>query len=252
MACRGARPCAPTFLQMKKPLVISLLLHATLVAALLNVSVTGPARRPDRMVSLVAVQVLPHQEALESAVVVEPEPAKKERPRRRAREHPVSTAAPEPKRGNPAQKATDGFATPAGIGGGAGAMVVAVTATEAGGTGSTEAQAGPARIGGGRPAVIGGAGAATDHTEDYKAIRDAIDRVARWSYPLQARKLGVQGVVTVRFAVGPDGAARDVAVVSGSGSGLLDEAARAIVVKAGPYPLVPEPVQIPIRFSLES
>jgi protein TonB len=125
-----------------------------------------------------------------------------------------------------------------------------VAATVPGG-GAQASAPGPATVaaktGGGTPP-----GGVDDQAAGYRAIRDAIERVARRSYPLQARKLGIKGVVTVRFTVGGDGAAKDLTIVSGSGSDLLDEAARAIVFKAGPYPAVPEPVQIPIRFSLDN
>lgn len=233
---------------MKKPLVISLALHGALIGVLLAAQVQAPAAPQGRTVRLVAVEVVPRPAEEDPPANVETARVAvvKGRPPR-AKEPQAAQAPPpaaQPARAQAAGGAADTGGT-TGAGGAAGTMTVAAV-TPGGGAQATAP--GPATAGG----QTGGGGGADGHAADYRAIRDAIDRVARRSYPLQARRLGIKGVVTVRFTVGPDGAAKGLSIVAGSGFDLLDEAARAIVVKAGPYPAVPEPVQIPIRFSLEA
>ena len=55
---------------------------------------------------------------------------------------------------------------------------------------------------------------------------------ARKTYPEVARRHGEQGSVTLRFKVAVDGTVLDVALVSGSGSPVLDEAAEALLHNA--------------------
>lgn len=52
---------------------------------------------------------------------------------------------------------------------------------------------------------------------------------ARKTYPEAARRHGEQGSVTLRFRVAVDGSVLDVALVTGSGSPVLDEAARMLL-----------------------
>jgi protein TonB len=52
---------------------------------------------------------------------------------------------------------------------------------------------------------------------------------ARKTYPDAARQHGEQGIVTLRFRVAGDGTVLEVALVTGSGSPVLDEAARALL-----------------------
>jgi protein TonB len=51
----------------------------------------------------------------------------------------------------------------------------------------------------------------------------------RKRYPEAARRRGEQGNVTLRFKVAGDGTVLDVALVEGSGSAALDEAATALL-----------------------
>jgi protein TonB len=55
---------------------------------------------------------------------------------------------------------------------------------------------------------------------------------ARKTYPEAARRHGEQGSVTLRFKVAVDGRVLDVALVTGSGSPVLDEAAEALLHNA--------------------
>ena len=61
---------------------------------------------------------------------------------------------------------------------------------------------------------------------------------SRKRYPDDARRLGTEGQVSVRFTVGRDGQVLDAAIVRGSGSDLLDGAALAMFrsVRAPPFP----------------
>ena len=81
-----------------------------------------------------------------------------------------------------------------------------------------------------------------------KAIRDRIDKVK--VYPRMARMMGLQGKVTVRFTIRPDGNVERIEVLESSGSRLLDDAAKKSVLRAVPFPLVEGWVVIPIVFKL--
>lgn len=76
------------------------------------------------------------------------------------------------------------------------------------------------------------------------------------SYPDEARRRGEEGRVVIRFTVNRDGRVLDVALVSSSGSELLDEAARAMFrarLPAFPAGMAQDQitVTVPIRFTLE-
>ena len=55
---------------------------------------------------------------------------------------------------------------------------------------------------------------------------------AHKAYPEAAKRRGEQGQVVLRFAVDHDGQVEDVAVMTGSGSNLLDESARKLLATA--------------------
>jgi protein TonB len=69
-------------------------------------------------------------------------------------------------------------------------------------------------------------------------------------YPESARARGIDGEAQVAFVIGPDGHARDVALLASSGSSALDRAAERAVREAGPLPRVLGRVRIPVRFEL--
>jgi len=72
-------------------------------------------------------------------------------------------------------------------------------------------------------------------------------------YSPQAKRMGIQGTVTISFAIERDGRARNIAVINTSGSDALDESAVKAVRNASPFPLPPETARIiiPISFSLK-
>ena len=78
-------------------------------------------------------------------------------------------------------------------------------------------------------------------------------------YPLAARRLGVEGVVTLEVLVRPDGSPAEVRVRGSSGSPLLDDSAvetvrsrwRFIPARRGNVP-VESRVSVPIRFKLDA
>jgi TonB family protein len=72
-------------------------------------------------------------------------------------------------------------------------------------------------------------------------------------YSPQAKRMGIQGVVTVAFVIEKDGRARDIAVRKTSGHESLDESALKAVRNASPFPPPPDAARIviPISFSLK-
>lgn len=71
-------------------------------------------------------------------------------------------------------------------------------------------------------------------------------------YNPQAKRMGIQGMVTVSFTIQQDGRVRDVAVSKSSGYPLLDESALEAVRSAAPFAAPPEPARVimPVQFSL--
>jgi protein TonB len=115
-------------------------------------------------------------------------------------------------------------------------------------------------VGGGEP---GGGGAGTGDGSGGDGS-DALARPAYGSnpkppYPLAARRLGVEGVVTLDVLVRSDGSPAEVRVRSSSGSALLDDSAvetvrsrwRFVPARRGNVP-VQSRVSFPIRFKLDA
>lgn len=71
-------------------------------------------------------------------------------------------------------------------------------------------------------------------------------------YSPQAKRMGIQGMVTVSFTIQQDGRVRDVAVSKSSGYSLLDESALEAVRSAAPFAAPPESARVimPVQFSL--
>jgi periplasmic protein TonB len=84
-------------------------------------------------------------------------------------------------------------------------------------------------------------------TIDPDAIRGAIQ--ARIQYPRVAREQGITGTVVVRFRVGSGGAPEDLTIVQSAG-GILDDAARRAVERAGPFSGGGRWVRVPVEFAL--
>jgi periplasmic protein TonB len=80
---------------------------------------------------------------------------------------------------------------------------------------------------------------------------------AHKSYPEPAREQGEEGTASVRFTVARDGRVLAVSLVQGSGSGLLDAAALALLrdARVPPFPdAMPQAqvtVTVAIRYTLE-
>ncbi|MCK5512665.1 MAG: energy transducer TonB [Thermodesulfovibrionia bacterium] len=79
-------------------------------------------------------------------------------------------------------------------------------------------------------------------------IRHNIEKVK--TYPLVARKRGIEGTVYISFGIGPDGEPQELKILKGSGSSILDNATLDIVKKAAPFPHVDIPVEVPVVFKL--
>jgi len=71
-------------------------------------------------------------------------------------------------------------------------------------------------------------------------VRQRIDRHKH--YPYAARRQQVEGRVTVRFVIRPDGSVEGLQLVTKSGSSLLNEAALKAVMDASPFPGFPREV----------
>lgn len=76
-------------------------------------------------------------------------------------------------------------------------------------------------------------------------------------YPDQARAAGITGVSTVRFTLGASGNVIAVSLARGSGAGVLDQAALAMVHRASPFPAIPPSLArtsmtfaAPVRFNI--
>jgi protein TonB len=82
-----------------------------------------------------------------------------------------------------------------------------------------------------------------------RTIRTQIERAR--VYPDTARRHGMQGTVEVRFRIGPDGSVDAVEIVRSSGHALLDQASTDTVRRAGPYPLVPGWIRVPLAYRLD-
>ncbi|MCL2029757.1 MAG: energy transducer TonB [Deltaproteobacteria bacterium] len=119
----------------------------------------------------------------------------------------------------------------------------------AGKTGPAES-AGPGGAGASRSG--GGGGNAAGYVKgNYEYIKKRIRQ--HLVYHPQAKRLGIQGTVTVSFIIGADGRARNTAVAKSSGSNMLDDSAIRAVHKASPFPPPPGEARIvvPISFSLK-
>jgi periplasmic protein TonB len=121
--------------------------------------------------------------------------------------------------------------------------------------------ASPSRSAGANSNGPSGAGGAAD-TGGRAAISSYFARVqAHLSrhrvYPPEARASGVSGVARVVFSLGRDGRVLSVSLARGSGHGVLDRAALAMVRRAAPFPPFPSEIAAsrlemgaPIRFDL--
>ena len=86
--------------------------------------------------------------------------------------------------------------------------------------------------------------------ERLAEIRRRIQAALR--YPPIARLRDAGGEARVRFEIGGDGRARDTRIAHSSGHHLLDAAALRAVVDAGVLPRVYGPLEVPVRFAIDS
>ena len=113
---------------------------------------------------------------------------------------------------------------------------------------------GPAESAGsgtGQKGASGGGGSGGYIKGHYDYIKKRIRQ--HLVYSPQAKRMGIQGTVTVSFAIEKDGRARDIAVSKTSGHASLDESAMKAVRNASPFPPPPDTarIAIPISFSLK-
>ena len=86
--------------------------------------------------------------------------------------------------------------------------------------------------------------------EIFELIRDCIEKVK--TYPILARKRGIEGTVYISFRINPQGEPQNLKILKSSGSSILDTATLDIVKKAAPFPYVDSPVEVPVVFRLEN
>lgn len=117
------------------------------------------------------------------------------------------------------------------------------------------AMAAPVEQAGVAAAAPGGPAAGAADVADWR------QRVAAWigahqRYPAAARRMGVEGVATLRFLLGEDGRVSGLVVAAGSGSAMLDRAALAVfdgAILPPPPPGTPEAarwITVPMRYRL--
>jgi protein TonB len=70
------------------------------------------------------------------------------------------------------------------------------------------------------------------------------------TYPALAQLRRIEGTSVVAFEIAANGAAREVAVATSSGSPQLDRAAERAVLDAGSLPWVYGRLEVPVRFEL--
>lgn len=87
------------------------------------------------------------------------------------------------------------------------------------------------------------------HHNTIEIIRGNIERVK--SYPVLARKRGIEGTVYISFSIGPEGELQELKILKGSGFRILDNATVDIVKRAAPFPHVEYPVEVPVVFKLD-
>ena len=83
-----------------------------------------------------------------------------------------------------------------------------------------------------------------------KLISMAIERVK--TYPVIARKRGIEGTVHVSFKVREDGKPQEIEILKSSGFNILDKATVRVVKRAAPYPFVDMRVEVPVAYRLKN
>lgn len=123
------------------------------------------------------------------------------------------------------------------------------------------ATGGPLELGGGASGDAAGAGVAAARAGDDDAGAQAVYRqavldklAAHKHYPRAARRLRVEGTVTLALSIAPDGTLSRVPTVVTGAHALLDTEALQLVRRALPFAatgrLTPVELIVPIRFAL--
>ncbi len=84
--------------------------------------------------------------------------------------------------------------------------------------------------------------------EIFEIIRDFIEKAK--TYPVIARKRGIEGTVYISFKINPQGKPQELKILKSSGSSILDTATKDIVKRAAPFPYIDSPVEVPVVFQL--
>ena len=71
----------------------------------------------------------------------------------------------------------------------------------------------------------------------FNRIKQAIEQ--NWQYPELALRYGLQGRLSLEFAVGANGELEQLRIVRSSGSQLLDDEALRAIKAAAPFPPIP-------------
>jgi protein TonB len=79
-------------------------------------------------------------------------------------------------------------------------------------------------------------------------IGNAIERAK--TYPVLARKRGMEGTVYVSFRINKSGSPDEIEILKSSGHRILDSATVKVIKKAGPYPHIKNRVEVPVAYRL--
>lgn len=79
-------------------------------------------------------------------------------------------------------------------------------------------------------------------------IGNAIEKAK--SYPMLARKRGIEGTVFVSFRINESGRPDEIEIKKSSGHSILDSATVKVVKKAAPYPHTNNRVEVPVAYRL--
>jgi protein TonB len=82
-----------------------------------------------------------------------------------------------------------------------------------------------------------------------RSIRAKIEQAK--TYPLAARRDGIQGTVDLRFRIAADGSVEAVEILRSSGSPILDRASEDTVRRAAPFPALQGWIRLPLSYRLD-
>ncbi len=102
---------------------------------------------------------------------------------------------------------------------------------------------------GGKALPRGGKGKGVLSAGILEIIKNSIEKAK--TYPLPAKKRGIQGTVYISFRISPQGEPQYLKILKSSGSRILDTATLDILKKAAPFPYVDVNVEVPVVFKLK-